>query len=170
MKRQNILSFQDDVKNSLEALGVSPDDEEEEDQVTFLERSTTNSDKPTKKSGLLSKPHEVVLKEVIWPQQRLGVRYISGKGLDFDSLDLSLLTVGELEVISSGEMSEYEKAARITILKDVLFNAGVYDWAAVKMLYVAILTEVESGTRQWGDSISRLEQQVLMPFLIKRSY
>ncbi len=167
---QNIPSLQDDVKNTLEALVVSPEDEEGEDQVTFPEMNTTNSGKPTKKSDLLSKPHDVVLKKVIWPQQRLGVRHTTGKGLDFDSLDLRLLTVGEMEVISSGKISEYEKAARLNILKDILFNARFYDWAAVKGLYVAILTEVESGTKQWSNSISRLEQQVLMPFPIKRSY
>ena len=35
---------------------------------------------------------------------------------------------------------------------------------------MAILTEVESGTRQWDDSISRLEQQILMPYPLKRSF
>ncbi len=75
---------------------------------------------------------------MIWPQQRLDVRHTTGRGLDFDSLDLRLLTVGELEVVFSEEIAEYEKAAR-NILKDVLFIAGFYEWAAVKRLYIGML-------------------------------
>ncbi len=50
--------------------------------------------------------------------------------------------------------------------------AGFYEWSAVKRLYIAIVTvvvtEVEMGIRCWGDNTSRLEQQILMPFPLKK--
>ncbi len=39
---------------------------------------------------------------------------------------------------------------------------------AVKRLFAAILSEVEMGIRNWDDNISWLEQQILMPFPLRK--
>ncbi len=76
---------------------------------------------------------------------------------------------GELEVVTSRDISQKEANCRLNILKDIMCAAGFYEWSAVKRLYVAIVTEVEMGISCWGDDTSRLEQQILMPFPLKKS-
>ncbi len=39
----------------------------------------------------------------------------------------------------------------------------------MKRLFVAILTEIEMGVREWAEDTSRLEQQILMPFPLRKS-
>ncbi len=55
------------------------------------------------------------------------------------------------------------------ILKHNMCVAGLYEWSAITRLYFAIVTEVEMGIRSWYDDTSRLEQQILMPFPLKKS-
>jgi hypothetical protein len=75
--------------------------------------------------------------------------------------------MGKLKLFSQG-MSEPEFAGRTELLKDVLFNAGYYEWSAVKRFYASVLSEIEMGARRWQDSTGKLEQQLLMPFPIKK--
>ncbi len=101
--------------------------------------------------------HDIVRKTVLRPH------------LKFEHLDLGLLVAGELEVIKSNDICDDERWSRLDILTDLMCAAGFYEWSAVKRLYMAILTEVEMGVRNWGHSTSRLEQQILLPFPLKRS-
>ncbi len=99
----------------------------------------------------------------------LGVRYSTIRNIDFEHLDLHLLVAGEIEVITSQNISDNERLCCLSILKDIMCAAGYYKWAA-EQLFIAILTEIEMGLRKWGDDTSRLEQQILMPFPLKRSF
>ncbi len=80
-----------------------------------------------RKSGLLSKPHDQIMNTVVWPHMKLGVRYSTTRGLDFGHLDLCLLVTGELEVVTSGEISEQESWSRLNILTDLMCVAGFYE-------------------------------------------
>ncbi len=51
-----------------------------------------------------------------------------GKKVDFDNLDLRLLVAGEIEVLKSRDISDYEQKSRLNILSDILCNAGYYEW------------------------------------------
>ncbi len=113
--------------------------------------------------------HDIVRKTIIWPHLKLGVRYSTVQNLDFEHLDLHLLVVGELEVIKSNDICDGERWSRLDILTDLMCAAGYYEWSAVKRLYMVILTEVEMGVRKWGDSTSRLEQQIVVSFPLRRS-
>ncbi len=47
--------------------------------------------------------------------------------------------------------------------------ADIYDWPAVKRLFVTILIEIEMGVREWDEDTSRLEQQIPMSFTLSKS-
>ncbi len=57
---------------------------------------------------------------------------------------------GELEVVTSRDISQKEANWQLNIVKDIMCAAGFYEWSAVKRLYVAIVTEEEMGIRCWG--------------------
>ena len=63
---------------------------------------------------------------------------------------------------------EDEKIGRTNILCDSVFNMGFYEWPAILKLHAAILTEIQSGVKSWDSDFSRLEQQMLMPFPLKK--
>ncbi len=120
--------MQHQVTSVLQDLGIEEESDSEED---VFARPVVPQNGHLK-SGRLAKPHDTVRTLVIWPQQRLGVRYMPGKKLDFDNLDLRLLIAGEIEIITSGEITEYEKNYRLNLMKEILYDAGLYEWQAVK--------------------------------------
>ncbi len=117
----------------------------------------------------MSKPHDHIKNTVVWPHMKLWVRYSTTRGLHFDHLDLLFLVAGELELVTSGEISERERRSRLNILKDLMCAAGFYEWSAVKRLFVAVVTEIKMGVREWGEDTSRLEQKILMQFPLRKS-
>jgi hypothetical protein len=52
----------------------------------------------------------------IWPQTNLQYEYVS-KGVTFQQLDFKLFVAGELEIISSKNIGDKEKKARVALLK-----------------------------------------------------
>ena len=147
-------------------LGQEDVDSDEEDLV----QSITSKGKH-RVSGLFAEANDCVKRHVIWPQEKLGPKYVnyaSGK-VKYRSLDLRLLACGEIELILSNDINSQEKHHRLVLLKDLLFNANYYEWQAVLRLHAAILSEVESGCREWGDDISKLESQILLPYPVRKA-
>jgi hypothetical protein len=159
-------SIQHQVSSALEALGVETEPEDEESSQGTL----TNYGKSAPiKSGLLAKLHDNIRHPVMWPHLKLGVRFCTTRNIDFEQLDLRLLMAGELEIITSHEITDNESCCRLEVLKDLICAAGFYEWSAVKRLHIAILTEIEMCVRRCGDDTSRIEQQVLMPFPLRKA-
>ena len=104
--------------------------------------------------------------ELKWPNEHLGARYNNyGKSdLKYKQLDLRLLVAGEMNVVMGEDVDQYERMGRMQLLSDVVYNSAHYQWPAVLRFHAAVLTEVENGHMRWGDSYSRLEQQMLMPY------
>ncbi len=92
------------------------------------------------------------------------VRYSTVRNIDFDQLDLRLFVAGELEVVTSRDISQMEANCRLNILTDIMCAAGFYEWSAIKRLYVAIVTEVEMGIRCWGMTHLGLNSKYLCHF------
>ncbi len=80
----------------------------------------------------LAKPHDSVRTVVIWPQQWLGVRYMPGKKFDFVNLDLRLLVAGEIEIITSEEITEFERNSRLNLVKEIQYDPEFYEFQAMK--------------------------------------
>ncbi len=121
-------SVQHQVNSVLQNLEIEEESDSEED----VSARPVIAQSVHLKSGRLVKLHDTVRTVVIWHQQRLGVRYMPGKKLDFDNLHLRLLITGEIEKITSEEITEYEKNCRLNLVKEILYDAGLYEWQAVK--------------------------------------
>ncbi len=63
-----------------------------------------------------------------------------GNKCEFDDLDFKFLVAGELKVLSTDEISYHGLKDKIELLNDVLFNAGFYDWSAIKRSYSLVLS------------------------------
>jgi hypothetical protein len=95
-----------------------------------------------KKSGM------VAMAPQIWPQTNLQYEYVS-KGVTFQQLDFKLFVTGELEIISSKNIGDKEKKARVALLKKIVYYSSVYHWKALLELYAAFVRQIESGQRSW---------------------
>ena len=107
--------------------------------------------------------------KIKWPNECLGARYNNyGKSdVKYRSLDLRLLVAGELNVISEC-VDDSERDARTQLLGDIVFNSAHYQWPALLKFHAAVLMEIQHGRMEWGDSYSRLEQQLLMPYPLSK--
>ena len=169
LRQDKVLSSQ--VLDTLQALGINQasQDAEEEEEEDFEGHLHQRFKSRGKQSGIFAENNDNVVNQVLWPQERLGPQYISlhsGK-IQYKNLDFTLFCAGEMEILTSNEISENEKNARSQLFKDIIYNSLHYEWQAVLRLHAAILTEVENGMRCWGDETARLEQKILMPFAKK---
>ena len=89
-----------------------------------------------------------VVNPQIWPQTNLQYEYVS-KGVTFQQLDFKLFVAGELEIISSQNIGDKEKKARVALLKKIVYYSSVYHWKALLEFYAAFVRQIESGQRSW---------------------
>jgi hypothetical protein len=54
-----------------------------------------------------------------------------------------------LEIISSKNIGDKEKKARVALLKKIVYYSSVYHWKALLELYAAFVRQIESGQRSW---------------------
>ena len=81
---------------------------------------------------------------VLWPNQAISSKYtdFSQKTLKHNQLDIRMLNIGELEIISSAEISDEERLARTKLLKELNHFAGLYKWRAKLKLHSTVLYEI----------------------------
>ena len=117
-------------------------------------------------SGLFRGSSTKVMKEVIWPMDKLGPQHTNyGQTVYHKDLDMRLLVLGELGIISNAtSIRKAERVARLELLKNIIFNAEHFEWNALLRLHAAILREIEMGKRKWGDSYIDITQLILAPF------
>jgi hypothetical protein len=89
-----------------------------------------------------------VVNPQFWPQTNLQCEYVS-EGVTFQQLDLKLFDAGELEIISSKNIGNKEKKARVALLNKIVYYSSVYHWKALLELYAAFVRQIESGQRSW---------------------
>ncbi len=51
---------------------------------------------------------------------------------DFVNLDLRLLVAGEIKIITSGEITEFERNSRLNLVKKILYDPDVYECQPMK--------------------------------------
>ena len=69
--------------------------------------------------------------------------------------------MGELEIISKSSINKTERQRRMTLLKNMLYLAGAYDWQILLNVYAAVLGRIERGMDGWASDFSQLTQVVL---------
>ncbi len=69
--------------------------------------------------------------------------------------------LGELEIISSENISVVERDGRQDLLKCILYHAGHFEWHCMLDLYVGVIKKIESGERTLATDFSDLEHMLL---------
>ena len=163
------------VDHALEILGLDQDSDSEDEVRSQRVKSRGKKinhlkTKSSKRQSLIIDSDEED-NTVIWPHELLGPKFSDYSGsntIKYKQLDSRLFIAGELSIIKSRKISEFEKCHRLNLLFDTVFNMAFYEWPALLKLHAAILTEIESGSMYWDSDFSRLEQQLLMPFPLKK--
>ena len=84
-------------------------------------------------------------------------------------LDLKLFTAGELEIITSGEISEQEKSGRLNLLKKIAYYSNIYNWKGLLAFNAAWLRKIELGQKTWRDDPACIEVSILSQHVIQGS-
>ncbi len=85
---RNDKQLEDQMSRTMNSLGVVEGDTDSDQDEELQEQASFNGKHSKKKSGLLEKSQDNVIKTVVWPHLRLGVRYSTARNMDFDQLDL----------------------------------------------------------------------------------
>ena len=101
-----------------------------------------------------------------WPHKHLGWRFGAkeGKAIRYHDLDLKAFVAGELNIIA--QANEEERQHRMELLCDMLSYSSMYKWEACLRFHFAVLSRIDNGESQWGESYSRQEQILLNPYPI----
>ncbi len=119
----------------------------------------------TSLSGLKRTSTDYITQPQRCPQTFLGMKF-SRQPVKFENLDFRLFVAGELAIISQGTGQwSREQRGRMSLLQDIVYSAGHYQWHAILSYYGQVISELESGARMWGDSTAELRAQVLAPFV-----
>jgi hypothetical protein len=84
-----------------------------------------------------------------WPHVALQDDF-SNQSLEFNDLDFRLFVAGELEIATSQDIQEGERAGRLRLLKQLAYLNGAHQWDIIKKIYVAIVRKIELGSLHWG--------------------
>jgi hypothetical protein len=71
---------------------------------------------------------------------------------------------GELEIIKAGGLDKVEKDGRLTLLLQIVYYNGIYEWSALLNLYAALLRKIELRQASWKtveNDIKSLEVPIL---------
>lgn len=112
----------------------------------------------------MTKASDKVIQQLMWPHAALQYEYVN-ESLEFKDLDMKRFIAGELEIITSGQISEIEKRGRLLLLKKIVYYTSVYSWKGLLSFYAAWLRKIELGQKSWEDDPSIIEVPVLTPFI-----
>ena len=88
---------------------------------------------------------------VKYPHEKLDARHI--KDRRFDSLEFNVLIAGELETITSHDITQEECTARIRIAKTLCYHKMYLSDADLRDGYDTVLKKVEQGKLRWTDNL-----------------
>ena len=87
---------------------------------------------------------------------------------DFNDLSFNLLVAGELEIISSQQISKKEMYSRLELLKQLGYKYEVMSLRDVLAQYASFVSKVEKGKFKWGSKrdLAAFEQQLMYTILV----
>lgn len=154
---RSVQGLQDRALLELSRLGFQGSESSDDEEESTLGRSVKG--KPTR-SGLEAKALDYVLYPQVWPHMKLQFEYC-GRDIKFADLNFQMLVAGELEIISSARISPSEKAGRLGLLKEIVYNKGTYEWETIRKFYASVLRRIETGEMDWTSDFSRIQTIVL---------
>lgn len=129
-------------------------EDDDEDREGEIERRQV-------RSGIFCKPTDKVEVREVWPHMNLVDEYPGKKkGLSFHDLDFDLFVAGELERITSRNISHVEKDGRLYLLKLLAYIHANSGWETVQSIYSAILQKVERRLLAWEQARSHFQGEV----------
>ena len=112
------------------------------------------------KSGREVKASEGVRVQLQWPHTYLRYQYVTSS-LSYSELNFNLLTAGELEILSSGRISESEFLGRLNLMRILAYESHVYPFRAISEWHSAYLHCIEMGRGDWSLSPYAIGQAIL---------
>jgi uncharacterized protein YdcH (DUF465 family) len=135
------------------------DPDEDEDMVVahadVPEKIVSFTGKNRLRSGLQIKAADIVRSPQLWPHLALHEELVD-RQISYQELDMRLFVSGELEIISSNEISETERKSRLSLLKKINDLSGTYEFNLLSSIYAVIVRKIENGLAKWGDDFSQV--------------
>ena len=146
---------------SAAAADESTSSEDTDDDSSSTERSSRKErGKRHLKSGKTAKIATRVVRRQLWPHSELSMSYVS-KNVSYDELTLEKFVAGYSAILLLPQVSSHERKHRTEHLGALMYLASIYEWTAVRRLHAAVLSEIERGRLNWGDSFLHLENRTL---------
>lgn len=146
---------------SAAAADESTSSEESDDDSSSTERSSRKKrGKRNLKSGKTAKIATRVVRRQLWPHSELSMGYVS-KNVSYDELTLEEFVAGYSAILLLPQVSSHERKHRTEHLGALMYLASIYEWPAVRSFHAAVLSEIERGRLNWGDSFLHLENRTL---------
>jgi hypothetical protein len=101
------------------------------------------------RSGLVAKATDIVKFPQTWPHVASQDDF-SNQSIQFNNLDFRLFVAVELEIATSQDIQQGERAGRLRLLKNLAYLNGAHQWDIIKKIYVAIVRKIELGSLHWG--------------------
>ena len=112
------------------------------------------------KSGLVARSTDQVRFPQTWPHVALQDDLFN-QGVEFKDLDFRLFVAGELEIITSPDISDRERSGRLQLLKQLTYLNGVHQWEILRNIYLSVVRKIELGSLHWGSGFMHDIQWVL---------
>ena len=146
---------------SAAAADESTSSEDSDDDSSSTERSSRKErGKRHLKSGKTAKIATRVVRRQLWPHSELSMSYVS-KNVSYDELTLKEFVAGYSAILLLPQVSSHERKHRTEHLGALMYLASIYEWTAVRSFHAAVLSEIERGRLNWGDSFLHLENRTL---------
>lgn len=150
-------------KKKVDCIRVSDSSDSESD----CDEKKKKKNKKTK-SGIKAKASDKVKTQLLWPQSALQYEFVN-ESVSFNDLDPKLFTAGELEIITSKNISEKERSGRLNLLKKITYYSNIYSWKGLLSFYAAWLRKIELGQKSWDDDPSSIEVPILTQYIVPKA-
>ena len=168
LKRMGIASDNQNVTSSSDTDSETSSSSSSDSDSYSLDKGHSKSKKQKKKkrSGINAKSSDKVKFPQEWPHAHLQYEHVN-KHVKFQDLNFKLLVAGELEILSSEDLSNEERQGRLKLLKKIVYYSSTYEFEGLKSYYAAWLRDIELGIKKWSDDPQEIETDILTKHLLK---
>lgn len=136
-------------------------DSDETDGASSLRSIQVSGEQHLKKyrSGIAQRASDRVESPQLWPHVALMGEFIT-QNVTFQDLDFRLFVAGELEIVTSAQISDTQRAGRLHLIKQLAYLHGGYSWEVLRSVYAAILSRIEVNNLSWSQWNSEFVHQI----------
>ena len=116
---------------------------------------------PTLKSPRDAPYNARIVKHVYWPHQF--IHRVAQTDPKYDNLSEQEFVLGTAKILQLQSLPQVEKTSRLKHLEILMALRRTYTWQSVRLLYGAVLEELQFGHRDWQQSFHDLQEIMLHP-------